>query len=435
MESDAAVDKPLALFAMSTPSSRREFLEQLSSIGAVAALVTTPNTVFAQASGATRRNRTQLTMRGLAPADDFGFEPGLAYLQTGSLGATPRPVMEKVMAWWKALELDPTLHGYGDLEKGLDTVREHAAAFLGCQTDELVLTNCTTEGMNWIAQGLSFSTGDRILTTDQEHPGGRVCWDYVARRFGVVIDEVKIPNTMHDPAMIVDAFAQRLTAQTRVMSFSHVLTSTGYRMPVAELSALARSRNCLSVVDGAQAIGGIDVNLKALDCDAYATSGHKWLLAPKGTGLLYLRSSLGSRIDPIALQSGRQGYSASSGVCSIPSVLGLGDTIDYIKAIGLANIERHNRALRDYTYRALQSVAQLTITSPPPGPFTTGMVSYALPASVPSGTLREALRTKHKVQVKVVPANFFNGHRISTHLFNTERDVDRLIGALKSELT
>lgn len=372
--------------------------------------------------------------RGLAPADDFGFEPGLTYLQTGSLGATPRPVMDRVMGWWKALELDPTLHGYGDLEHGLDEVRAKAATFLGCKTEELVLTNCTTEGMNWIAQGLTFQAGDRILTTDQEHPGGRVCWDYVARRFGVVIDEVKIPFTMHDPAAIVAAFAAQITPRTKVLSFSHVLTSTGYRMPVAALSALARDRGCLSVVDGAQAIGGIAVDLHALDCDAYAASGHKWMLAPKGTGVLYLRESLGTRIDPIALQSGRQGYTASSGVCSIPSVLGLGDTIAYLEKIGLASIEQHNRTLRDYAYAALRRVPKLTVVSAPPGPYTTGIVSYLLPAAVKAGELHETLRTKHKVQVKVVPGNFFNGHRISTHLFNTERDVDVLIKALTTEL-
>jgi selenocysteine lyase/cysteine desulfurase len=205
-------------------------------------------------------------------------------------------------------------------------------------------------------------------------------------------------------------------------------------MPVAALSALARDRGCLSVVDGAQAIGGIGVDLKALDCDAYATSGHKWLLAPKGTGLLFLRQSLAARIDPIALQSGRQGYTASSGVCSIPSVLGLGDAIDYLNAIGLTKVEQHNRALRDYAYAALARLPQLTITSPPPGAYTTGMVSYVLPDAIKAGALHDVLRTKYKIQIKVVPGNFFNGHRVSTHLFNTERDVDTLVGALRKEL-
>lgn len=416
---------------MSASPSRRQFLGAVSTLGAASALVGSPHELLAALPAPRPRSRE---MRGLAPASDFGFEPGLTYLQTGSLGATPRPVMEKFMTWWRTLELNPTQHGYGDLEHGLDEVRAKAADFLGCNAKELVLTNCTTEGMNWVAQGITFAPGDRILTTNQEHPGGRVCWDYVARRFGVVIDEVPIPFTLRDPAEIVAAFASRITPRTRVLSFSHVLTSTGYEMPVAEISALARTHGCLSVVDGAQAIGGIPVNLKSLGCDAYATSGHKWLLAPKGTGLLYLSDAVGTRIDPIALQSGREGYTASSGVCSIPSVLALGDTIDYINAIGVANIAQHNRALRDYAYAELAKLPKLTMASVPPGAHTTGMVSYALPDSIKAGALYEALLRKHRVMVKVVPGNFFNGHRISTHLFNTDRDVDALIRALKTEL-
>src|SRR6185436_7044435 len=141
--------------------------------------------------------------------------------------------------------------------------------------------------------------------TDQEHPGGRACWDYVARRYGVALDVAVIPPGENDAQAIVHRMGSMITPRTRVLSFSHVLSSTGLRMPVAELSALARSRGTIAVVDGAQAAGGIPVDLKALGCHAYATSGHKWLLAPKGTGLLYLSEELGTAIEPIALQSGR----------------------------------------------------------------------------------------------------------------------------------
>src|SRR5205085_3149305 len=169
------------------------------------------------------------------------------------------------------------------------------------KTEELVLTRSTTEGMNSVAQGLSLKSGDRVLTTDQEHPGGRHCWDYIARRHGVALDIVAIPPGENDAHAIVDRFAKRIAQRTRVLSFSHLLSSTGLHMPVAELSALARSRGCLVVVDGAQAVGGVAVDVKALGCHVYVTSGHKWLLAPKGTGRLYLSEELGKRIHMISL--------------------------------------------------------------------------------------------------------------------------------------
>ena len=373
--------------------------------------------------------------RGLVSASDYLFAPGLVYLQTGSLGPTPRPVIERTMAAWKQLELDPVMYGYGPQEAGMDAVRAKAAAFLGCKLDELVLTKCTTDGMNWVAQGLDLRTDDRILTTDQEHPGGRVCWDYVARRHGAVIDEVVIPPGENDSQAIIDRFARQITPRTRVLSFSHLLTSTGLRMPVAELSALARRHGCIVVVDGAQAVGGIAVDVKALGCHAYATSGHKWLLGPKGTGLLYLSDELGKTIDPIALQGGRAAYSESSGVSSIPSVLGLGAAIDYHLAAGVAPIEAHNLALRNRLFAALGTVPRLRVVSAPAGPLASPLVSYILPDTVDATMLHNRLRATHKVVVKVVPKTWFNGQRISTHMFNTDRDVDTLVGALRHELS
>jgi selenocysteine lyase/cysteine desulfurase len=412
--------------------SRRTFL---SSLGGLSAAGLAPPDARALGLALLTPSGAARSAPGLATApDDFMFANGLIYLQTGSLGPTPRPVMEQTIAAWKQLELNPTFYGYVEQEHAMDEVRAKAAAFIGCKTDELVLTNSTTEGMNWVAQGLTFKVGDRVLTTDQEHPGGRVCWDYIARRYGVALDIVAIPQGENNAQAIVDRIARRITRRTRVLSFSHLLSSTGLRMPVAELSALARSRGCIAVVDGAQAVGGIAVNVKALGCHVYATSGHKWLLAPKGTGLLYLSEELGKTIDPIALQGGRAAYSNSSGVSSIPSVLGVGAACEYLSAIGLGRIEAHNLGLRNRLFAALQSVPKLRVVSPPPGSLASPLLTYALPDSIASADFHKRLRDKHNIELKVVPKQWLNGNRVSTHLFNTEQQVDALVNALKLEL-
>ena len=412
--------------------ARRAFLSSLGLLSAASFLPrpASPTSAVPLAAGA-RAGRP----RGLASApDDFLFAPGLVYLQTGSLGPTPRPVVERTMAAWQELELNPARYGYEEHEHAMDDVRAKAAAFLGCKTEELVLTKCTTDGMNWTAQGLALGAGDRVLTTDQEHPGGRSCWDYVARRYGVALDIVSIPPGENDAQAIIDRFARGITPRTRVLSFSHLLSSTGLRMPVADLSALARSRGCVAVVDGAQAVGGEAVDVKALGCHVYATSGHKWLLAPKGTGLLYLSEELSTTVEPIALQDGRAAYSQSSGVSSIPSVLGLGTAIDYIMGIGRARIEQHNIALRNRLFAALHGLPMLRVVSAPPGPLASPLLTYALPDAIDSGAFHQRMRERHKIELKVVPKNWLNGNRVSTHLFNTEQDVDALVDALKVEL-
>jgi selenocysteine lyase/cysteine desulfurase len=254
------------------------------------------------------------------------------------------------------------------------------------------------------------------------------------RTRGVILDVVAIQPGEHDAAAIVERMTAAITPRTKVMSVSHLLSSTGLRMPIAQLCAAARAHEVISVVDGAQAVGAIAVDVKALGCDVYATSGHKWLLAPKGTGLLYLRRELGARVDPIQLQSGRGAYTASTGVCSLPSVIGLGAAIEYIGAKGIAAVETHNLALRARLDAALATVPKLAVVSAHESALASPLVSYRLPDAIKAGPLQQRLHQAHRVFVKVVPGNWFNGQRISTHLFNTEQDVDALIAALRAEL-
>jgi selenocysteine lyase/cysteine desulfurase len=188
-------------------------------------------------------------------------------------------------------------------------------------------------------------------------------------------------------------------------------------------------------VDGAQAAGGIPVDLGALGCHAYATSGHKWLLAPKGTGLLYLSEELGKTIDPIALQGGRAAYSESSGVTSIPSVLGLGAAVAYVSAIGIGKIEAHNLGLRARLYEALREIPKLRVVSAAPGPLASPLLTCELPADIKGDAFHQRMRDTYRIELKRVPANWLNGIRVSTHLFNTEQDVAELVAALKRELT
>jgi selenocysteine lyase/cysteine desulfurase len=207
----------------------------------------------------------------------YGFAPGLAYLNTASLGPTPRSIREVMDRAWTELETNPvrTAYGQGSVLGQTDVARGQIAAMLGCASDELLLTRSTTDAMNILTAGTRLSEGDRVLTTDQEHEGGTYCWTNLARRRGVVVDVIPITPEDRDAAAIVSRFAAGLRPTTRVISLSHVISATGHRMPVEQIAALARSRGVVCVVDGAQAWGQIPVDVKAIGCHAYATTGHK----------------------------------------------------------------------------------------------------------------------------------------------------------------
>jgi selenocysteine lyase/cysteine desulfurase len=374
----------------------------------------------------------------LTRPSDYLLASGLIHLNTASLGATPRVVLDRTLQAWRELESRPVQMAYYQTEdtvlSAAERVRERAAGFLGCDPDELLITRCTTDAMNTVAQGMRWSAGDRVLTTDQEHHGGSTCWAYQTQRHGAVLDQVAIALGEHDSAAIVQRFAEAITPATRVISVSHVITSTGLRMPIAEISTLARERGILCVVDGAQAVGGIQVNVKALRCHAYATSGHKWLMGPKGTGLLYVSRDAGAAIQPIQWEDGHRYGAESAGVGPLPLVIGFGAAIERMQGIGMAEVERHGLALRNRAYAGLTQIAKLRVVGPPPGPLATAMVACVLPDEIDSRALRDSLLNKHGIVVKMIEKHWFNGIRISPHVINTATDVDAVLQALRVEL-
>jgi selenocysteine lyase/cysteine desulfurase len=371
----------------------------------------------------------------LIPDEDLLLPPGLVHLQTGGVGAMPRRVFDATVSAMAAVETDPVGETYGPGIGRLDKVRGKAAALLGCELNDIVLTNSATAGMFLLAQGLRFRPGDRILTTNHEHPAGRMGWDWVARRYGVEVDTLAISPGETDPDAIVDIFANAIQPGTQVLSFSHILFTTGVRLPAAELCALARERNCLAIVDGAQSAGAMPVDVKAMGCHAYAASGHKWLMGPKGTGLLYLDPDMADLLDALPLQAGRGANSDSTGIGNIAGMHGLGAAIDYVQALGPALIEAHNLSLRQELHDALAELPEIIVAAPREGPTTSANLCFTLPEGVDHHAVRRNLLMRHKVYLRVAELSGFIGLRASLHCYNRSADITALIAALKEELT
>ena len=367
--------------------------------------------------------------------DEYLFAPGLIYMNTGTLGPCSKKTIEETDKIWKQLESLP-IQFYGNRDAALlaEKARTIAAAFLGCDLSEIMMTRSTTDGMNAIAQGLRLKWGDRIITTDQEHDGGLNCWKYFAKYYGIIVDTITIPPSENDSNKILERISQAITPETKLLSISHVFSSTGLRLPIAKISALARSKNIFCIVDGAQAIGAIKVNVKELGCHAYATSGHKWLMGPKGTGLLYLSKEVQDKIRPMQFETSYNTYGNSGGVANLPGILGLGAAIEHLSAIGIGKIEQHNLSLRNRLHDGLLREEKITIVSPPPGPLASPLLSCRLADNFDATVFSRMLLEKHKISFRPVHKQWFNGIRFSPHIFNTEREVDIVVETVRSQL-
>src|SRR4030095_9259020 len=176
------------------------------------------------------------------------------------------------------------------------------------------------------------------VTTNQEHGGGLLCWNYFARYYGAIVDKINISPGEDDAELILKRVKDNLRKKTKLISVSHVFSSTGLRMPVAEISALARANGVFCIVDGAQAAGAIKVNVKELGCHAYATSGHKWLMGPKGSGLLYISKDAQTAIRPMQFEGSYSTYNNGTGVVNLACILGLAKAIEYLESVGIGKI-------------------------------------------------------------------------------------------------
>jgi len=371
----------------------------------------------------------------LIPPDDMLLAPGLVHLQTGGVGAMPRPVLEAMQAAELEVEADPARATYGPGMSHLEKVRAKAAALVNAQSaDDIVLTTSATQGMFLIAQGLKLTHGDHVLTTDHEHPGGRLGWDWAARRYHIEVDAIPVAPDETDAQAIVERFADRILPRTRVISISHVLFTTGVQLPVAALCALAREHGCKAVIDGAQGPGAMPVDVRALGCHAYASSGHKWLLGPKGTGFLYISPDMSGALDALQLADGRSPGSNSTGIVNIAGLRGLGAAIDYVQALGPERIAAHNAALRGELHAELKRFNQVIIPAPADGPLASANLAFCLPDDADIHAIRRNLVMRHNVYIRTVELAGFTGLRASLHAYNGSEDVARLLAALREEL-
>jgi len=400
-------------------TTRRQFLKAgaLTTLAAIPTISqATPDLSILSSDDLPGQVRSQL----LLPA-------GRTYLNTGSLGPSPRAVIDAVNAAMQQLESNPVSENWGPLGEQMEAVRKKVARFINANTEEIILTRNTTEGLNLIAQSLALQPGDEILTTTDEHGGGEVGLEYLAKTRGAVVRKFDMPLPATSVEEVVQTVVRNLTTKTRYLMLSHINTSSGMRMPFAEIAAITRPRGIVLVADGAQAPGLIAVDVKALGVDAYAASGHKWMLGPKETGFIYLRKEFQNSVQPVFSMYGYQAYTQSSGTRNVSTIIGLGAAIDWIQQIGMARIEAQTLDTRNYCLTQLQKLDGLKIISPTLPALSCGIISFA-PTRVKNDLIYNELKKKDII-IKLLTKH--NANRISCHLFVSRQDIDTFITALK----
>ena len=363
-----------------------------------------------------------------------------AYLNTGGLGASPYAVIDAVKAKMDELE---TVSETGRTEELWKDIKTSAAALFGCEAGELAFTRNATEGINIVCNGLPMKRGDEMITTTHEHVGNTVPWLALLQREGVVIK-------MFEPSAAsaqenVTRVAKLITPRTRLISVPHATTTVGLILPIKALSELAKSKNIWLFIDGAQTAGMFPFNLHELGCDAYATSGHKWLLGPKETGLLYVRKEMLDVIQPkftgaysadeFDLATGTLKFHPTAqryefGTVSAPLRFGLGAAIKFMQRIGMENVWRRDQMLSTRLFKGLQEIPHVKILSPSHDTDRSALITMQH-EKLAYSDLQKHL-DEFKLRTRGVSEGGVNGLRISTHVYNSIEEVDRVLEATRT---
>ncbi len=292
--------------------------------------------------------------------EQFFLPKWRAFLNNGSLGVAPRPVVAAIEEYIEnaaaLVNDDYPRWGY----ETLDEERAEMAEFLGCKKDELAFTHNATEGISTVAMGLDLKAGDEVLMTDREHPSGKAGWQQRAQRHGITVREVKIPHPPKSVGQLADLLVSAIGPRTKVLSFSGILSPTGVIMPVREICAAARAKGVITFVDGAHMNGQIPLKLSDLGCDYYAGSPHKWMFAPAGCGILYIREENLDRLWPSIVTGDwdkkelKAARFMKLGTNNRATIVGMMAGLRFLKSIGPENVyERiHSLAKRNYAMAA-----------------------------------------------------------------------------------
>lgn len=418
--------------------SRREFLQKLS-IGALAPGLT----------GFKAKPSSQNQLNHLLKGDEFWdnvreqfpLTKDRVYLNNGTFGPSPTPVLKALK---NSFDETNTIGEYGHI----NPLRGQLADFVGIKESEISLTHNTTEGINIMTWGLPLKSGDEVIITYHEHVGNAVPWLNRAKLHGIVLVPFEPADNQEEN---LDLIKKLVTPRTKVIAVPHVTCTTGLVMPIKEIADFARSKNIFTAIDGAHGAGTFDLNLRDLGVDFYASSYHKWMLGPNGSGFLYVKED---HLDQLqAYQVGAysdsgynltssppvlNGYAKSAhrydyGSQSLPMIQGVIAATEFHSEIGKGRIEARIRELNQYLFEGLSEMKnQIDILTPEERSSRICMITFKSIKQENESVYREM--SNGGFRIRIVPEAGLNAIRISTHIYNNKKEIDNFLTQVQKVL-
>jgi isopenicillin-N epimerase len=416
---------------------RRNFI----SLGLAAAAVPAIGALVTEVEAATR-SVAQLTPEQIAMDEDywaviqnsFTVTRGIVNLNNGGVSPSPRIVTEALVRYiWQ--QEDATAYTMWQiLEPQSETIRTGLAEMFDCDREEIAITRGASESLEILLMGMNLKPGDEILTTTQDYPRMLTTLRQRELREGLVLKLVKIPIPPKDVSEITAAFERGITNRTKVILISHQVNITGQTTPVKAVCELARSRGIETIVDGAHSFAQFDFTQKDLGCDYFGTSLHKWLYAPKGTGLLYVKRDKIEKLWPLMAAESKQAKDIRKfeevGTHSAAPRLAIGEAMLFHNSIGGKRKEARLRYLSRYWMNRLKEVPKVRFNTSFDPNQSCAIANVEIVGTDPSA-IGTYLFNKHRIFTTPIVHEEFKGIRITPNVYTTLGELDRFCNLME----
>jgi len=364
----------------------------------------------------------------------FTVDRNLLNFNNGSLCPAPKAVQEAMERYWTVTNMSPSYYVDDMLLPETEVVRVELAREFGCDPEELALTRNTSEGLHTVILGLDLKRGDEVVTTTQDYGSMISSLQQRSRREGIVLKQFAYPTPPKSPQQLSDLFWKNVTPRTRAVLVSHMTFTTGQIFPVADICREAQRRGIYSIVDGAHGFAHLVFRRKDLDCDFYATSLHKWLTAPVGTGFLYMRRELIPKVWPLvgvpeSMSADIRKYE-EVGTQPVAMRNAIADALAFHRGLGAERKQERLRYLRQRWERALRDTPRIILRNADHPAQSCGIGAVTIDG-MPAAKLTETLEKRFRIHVRtrVLPGEF-ECVRVTPNLCTSTDEVDRFSEAM-----
>lgn len=366
----------------------------------------------------------------------FPLDPKLIYLNAANVCPASRPVMDRHLDFLRDFHSNPSFQNRDKYVPMREAMRTKLATMLRVSADEIAITRNTSEGTNIVVKGVDLKAGDEVIVTDHNHPSNLDSWKVRARRDGFVVKSLPVPVPAKSVDELIGGVERAITPRTRVIAITHVTSTTGILYPARQIAELARRHGIYMHLDGAQSFGALDVNLKEIGCDSFATSAHKWPMGPLEAGVLYVKAERIPQLWPSIVTAGWADNLKGArkfevfGQRDDPRVAALEAAVDFLGMVGPANIEMRLRALTTRAKQQLGSLGNIELKTNLEPELSGGVIKFRL-KNVPTKRAYDTLWERHKLAIAMTASGDSEGLRFSPHVYNSMEELDRAVAAVK----